>query len=166
MARSSWNAGTHLAILAIGHNAIVSFRFSLAYMFFITLLGLRAERHELSEGEPISARSKTMNSGAEVAAVQKAAALTARLNYAEAASGTDLGQAHEVDLTGVVNVYEHLHPGRQQREYHLTHRHEVKHSGGQGQGSLDEVAPRVLAVVAPPLFTGFTRVLMSLARLE
>jgi hypothetical protein len=29
-----------------------------------------------------------------------------------------LGQAHEVELIGVVDVDEHLHPGQEQRERH------------------------------------------------
>ena len=112
--RARLNARKILAMLTIPHDAIVFFRWSLAP----GQERHRTKRHELREREPVGVCTKTGDSLAEVGTVLKAAALEAPMQNAEAACGTDLGQAHEVELIGVVDVDEHLHPGQEQRERH------------------------------------------------
>lgn len=112
--RTRFNAREILALLTNPHDAIVFFRFSLAS-------GQERHRtkcHELREGEPVGVCTKTGDSRTEVSTVFKAAFLVAPMQNAEAACGTDLGQAHEVELIGVVDVDEHLHPGHEERERH------------------------------------------------
>ena len=112
--RARLNARKILAMLTIPHDAIVFFRWSLAPR----QEQQRAKRHEFREREPVGVCTKTVDSSAEVSTVTKAASLVAPMQHFEAACGTDLGQAHEVELIGVVDVDEHLHPGQEQRERH------------------------------------------------
>ena len=115
-------------MLTIPHDAIVLFRWSLAPR----QERQRAKRHELREREPVGVCTKTGDSLAEVGTVLKAAALEAPMQNAEAACGTDLGQAHEVELIGVVDVDEHLHPGQEQRERHTSTQGRTFRKAGKG----------------------------------
>ena len=135
MAFPCLHACNNLALLAIGHNAIVGLRCSLAPGQELR----RTKRHILRERDPVSVCAKALDSSTEIGAIFKATALIAPMQNTEAASGADLRQAHEVELIGSVDINEHLHHAREQCEGGAV--------GGRGKGSLllDEVTKGVLA---------------------
>jgi hypothetical protein len=112
MAFPCLHACNNLALLAIGHDAIVGLRCSLAPGQKLR----RTKRHILRERDPVSVCAKALDSSTEIGAIFKAAALIAPMQNTETASGADLRQAHEVELIGGVDINEHLHHAREQCE--------------------------------------------------